>query len=493
VPNLGALPPYPERVAEPTPADVPSAEQPTANLPLPEAAAVPDRPSLLRLFGTRAYFRLWLAQVVSSLGDWIGLVAIIALAQRVGGSSSASSVGLVMSARMVPGFFLAPLGGVLVDRWDRRKTMVACDIGRGLVLATLPFVDTIVGLVAASLVLEIFTLLWTPAKEASVPNIVPAEQLATANSLSLAAAYGTFPIAAGLSALLFKVAEWLGNYDALDVFRVNRESIAIYFDVLTFMLSACLISTVAIERRARPAHVPGERRVDLRQTFVELKEGWRFSGTHPVVRAVMVGLGTGLFGGGMVVPLGPDFSDSVLGGGPAGFSLLLTALGCGVAAGVLLLSTVQKRLPRTKIFVLSVFGGGLSMLGGASMSTLPLAMVFVFALGVCAGSVYVVGFTILHETVGDELRGRIFSTLYTLVRLCLLSALALAPFLSGLLNQTSRSLFGADRAVEIGGLHVALPGVRLTLWFGAIVILGAGVLALLSMRGRREEPATDES
>src|SRR3712207_9423286 len=65
---------------------------------------------------------------------------------------------LVLSARLIPGFFLAPAAGVLVDRWDRKRVMVLCDVGRGLVLATLPFVDTIVGLFFASLLLEVLTL-----------------------------------------------------------------------------------------------------------------------------------------------------------------------------------------------------------------------------------------------------------------------------------------------------------------------------------------------
>ena len=56
------------------------------------------------------------------------------------------------------------------------------------------------GLVLASLVLEVFTLLWSPAKDATVPNLVPPDHLTTANSLSLAAAYGTFPFAALLFA-----------------------------------------------------------------------------------------------------------------------------------------------------------------------------------------------------------------------------------------------------------------------------------------------------
>ena len=135
-----------------------------------------------------------------------------------------------MAARILPGFFLGAAAGVLVDRWDRKQVMVVCDIGRAAVLATLPFVDTVLGLVVASLVLEMLTLLWSPAKEASVPNLVPPDHLTTANSLSLVAAYGTFPVAAACSPLLAKVAEWLGGIDALGGLRTNQEALAFYVD-----------------------------------------------------------------------------------------------------------------------------------------------------------------------------------------------------------------------------------------------------------------------
>ena len=443
----------------------------------------PEPPRTLRLFGSPSFFRLWLAQSVSSLGDWIGLVAILALAARVGGSSPEAAVGVVMSARMIPGFFLASVGGVLVDRLDRKRVMVYCDIGRGLVLASLPFVDTVVGLFFASLLLEILTLLWTPAKEASVPNLVRNEQLTTANSLSLIAAYGTFPIGSAVFALLAKVADRLGDYDALRALEVNQESLAIYVDVLTFFLSAVLIATVSLPRREKVAGA----RIDLGRTFTDLKDGWRFIGTSPVVRSVMVGLGCGLIGGGMMVPLGPTFSEKVLNGGPAGFGLLLTALGCGVALGVIGLSTVQRRLPRPQIFTAAVLMAGLCMLAGASMSSLAPAMAFVTGLGVCAGAVYVVGFTILQESVADELRGRIFATLYTMVRFCLLLSLSIAPLLAGAFATASDRWF--DGGVEVLGLDVALPGTRLALWLGGLIIVGAGILAAIALRPPRRAAA----
>ena len=96
------------------------------------------RSGLARLFGSRQFFRLWLGQVVSSLGDWIGLIAITALAARIGGRGAGAAIGLVLSARLIPGFFLAPVVGVLIDRWDRRRLMIACDVGRGLALLAIP-------------------------------------------------------------------------------------------------------------------------------------------------------------------------------------------------------------------------------------------------------------------------------------------------------------------------------------------------------------------
>jgi len=432
----------------------------------------------VRLFGSHAYFRLWIVQVVSSLGDWVGFVAIVAIAQRLGSGSGASAIGLVMTARILPGFFLSQLAGVIIDRLDRKKVMICCDIGRGLVLCTLPFIKTVLGLVIVSFLLEVGTLLWSPAKEAIVPNLVPAEHLTTANSLSLAAAYGTFPLATILFAGLTKLAEWLGNYGAFDFLRLNSESIAIYFDVLTFFTSAALIATLPIVRRGR-AEERGQRPFEAGQVMRDLREGWSVAFRDPIVRGVLLCLSTGLIGGGMLVPLGPVFAKDVLHGGPAAFGLLLTALGFGVAACVLALSFLQKRLKKVRTFTLAAFTSGASLLLAASTDRLGLATAFVFTLGLGAGAVYVLGFTVLQESVHDDMRGRIFSTLYTLVRLCLLLAFAVGPFTSDLLDRIAQSWF--HRQVTVG-ITVSLPGVRLTLWLAGVIILLAGLLALASFR-----------
>jgi MFS family permease len=114
------------------------------------------------------------------------------------------------------------------------------------------------------------------------------------------------------------------------------------------------------------------------------------------------------------------------------------------------------------------------------MSTLPPAFLAILGMGICTGSVYVLGFTILHETVEDDLRGRTFSALYTLVRFCLLLAFVLGPLLSGVLNRFSIRVF--DGSVEILTYTISLPGVRLTLWLAGAIIVFAGCLAISSLR-----------
>lgn len=439
-----------------------------------------DRPGLhVRMFGSSEFFHLWLSQALSSLGDWLGFLAIVILAADVGAAAAGASVGVVMAARIVPGFFFSAGAGVLIDRMDRKQVMVVTNILRAGVVATLPFVDSVIGLVFASLVLELCTLLFSPAKEATVPNLVPAEHLTTANSLGLAAAYGTFPIASALFALLAKVADWLSGIEALDFLETNQVAIAFYVNVATFLIAAAMISRLDIPR----THLASsdERSIDLGSIFREIKEGWSYVFINPVARAVNIGLATGLIGGAMVVPLGPLFSTRVLGAGTAGFGVFISALGLGVAVGVIGVSVLQRRLAKTRVFAGAVLLAGLCLAAGASMSTLELAFPFVAAMGVCAGGVYVLGFTLLHENVDDELRGRVFSGLYTLVRLCVLIAFAVGPLLAELLDGLSERFF--DRTIDVGAVEISVPGERLTLWLASFIMVVAGVLAYLSLRG----------
>jgi dTMP kinase len=464
-------------------------EAPPTETMYAESAA--DRPGWhVRLFGSHEFFRLWMVQVVSSLGDWLGFSAIILLAADIGGGAGAGAISLVMAARIIPGFFFGPVAGVLVDRWDRKKVMVRCDLGRAAVLATLPFVENVAGLVLASLALEVLTLLWSPAKDSEVPNLVPADHLTTANSLSLAAAYGTFPFASLLFALLAGVSVWVGSVPGLGWLENDQVSLAFYVDVCTFLFAAWMVSRLPLVRRPKRVERDDlEASKGFRATVDELREGWREILSNHTVRAVNIGIATGLIGGGMLIPLGAVFSTEVLDAGAAGYGLFTTALGFGVALGVVGVSTLQKRLPKRTVFVGALFLAGASLFCAASSSTLPLALTFVGLMGVSVGPVYVIGFVLLQEEVDDELRGRVFSSLNTLVRLCVLVSMVAGPLLAALLGNVSSALL--DGHLDLAAGTIDLPGVRLALWLSALIIIGAGFAALTSLRaGQREHRAS---
>ncbi|HAN08696.1 MAG TPA: hypothetical protein DCP89_09365 [Acidimicrobiaceae bacterium] len=437
-----------------------------------------ESPARFTVLRSRSFLKLWIAQVVSAFGDWIGFLAIIEVARRIGGDQPGSAIALVMLARVLPGFFLASVGGLIVDRLNRKHLLITCDIIRAATLLTIPFIERVWGLVLASFILELATSLWSPCKEAIVPNLVPKEQLTAANSLSLVAAYGTFPLAAGAFIGLAKLVEWFGQS------AVGQVEWALVVDAATFVIAAALIATLPIKPHRKQRAVK-KTKLGLAEGFQELREGWNFIALSPRVRAVLVGLSTGMIGGGMLIPLGAVFNDVVLKAGNAGFGTIIVTLGFGVALGVSALSIAQRRLNKERTFVTSVFGAGFGLLFAVSCSDTFLALAGVFVMGIFAGSVYVLGFTLLHEEVVEELRGRVFSALYTAVRFCLLLSITAGGFLSDGFNW----LFGVvfENEIVVGQFTMELPGVRGALWLASLLIIGAGGLSLLSLRKSQEK------
>src|SRR2546426_6376096 len=140
--------------------------------------------------------RLLIGQAVSSLGDWVATLAfIVAAFALTNGNQTAVAVVLVL--RLVPPIFAAPVGGVVADRLHRRTIMVTCDISRAVLILVAPFFNIWV-LYAVALVHESISLFFLPARDASVPLLVPEGSLEEANGLILASSYGSIPVAAAL-------------------------------------------------------------------------------------------------------------------------------------------------------------------------------------------------------------------------------------------------------------------------------------------------------
>ena len=383
---------------------------------------------------------------------------------------------------------------MFVDRWNRKRVMVFCDIGRAMVMIVLPFINNLIGLFIASLILEALTMLWSPAKEASVPNLVSEKFLTSANSLSLVAAYGTFPLGAGLMALFGRLSTALFDSSWADNIRLDDMGLAFYANAVSFLITALIISTLALPENPhiKKSDSRGIKKY-LADPINDLKQGWQFAFINPVVRTVNAGLATAMLGAGMVIPLGVIYTDELLGAGKSGFGVLLTSLGFGVGAGVLLVFFFRNTIDKAKTFTRVLFGAGISLFATVSTGQIHFAMVMLFVGGICLGVIYVVGFTLLHENVEDHMRGRIFATFYLLVRACVLLALVIGPLVEDGLDRLSSLLW--DRNIEIAGLEIAVPGVRISLWLAALIVFSAGVLSKVSLRvgeTRRFSETTEE-
>jgi dTMP kinase len=215
----------------------------------------------------------------------------------------------------------------------------------------------------------------------------------------------------------------------------------------------------------------GEGGLDWRLPFRDIMEGIRFILRERTVRSVIAGIATALFGAGIFFALGQPFSSDVLGAGSSGFGFLVTALGTGVGLGMIGLSiTAGSDLRREVVFGASLLATGLTITAAALSHTVAGAAFWALLAGLGAGSSYVMGFTHLHESVSDELRGRTFAALYTLARTALLISISAAAVLAAALDGVLPGIFRS--------------GIRSSLVFGGAVVAFAGAITLWNMRTR---------
>ncbi len=411
------------------------------------------------------------AQFISSLGDWIGLIAILSLSFRLarGTSLEVFGPGLVLLTRTVPGFLFGQLAGPLVDRWDRTNVLAFCDVMRGLLIATLPFIPNLGLLIVNQLVFELVTMLWQPAKEASIPDIVPKDKLSRMNSLSQMAAYGTFPLGALVFSGIARLAETIGRIPAFQIFELNQESLALFLDSATFFLSAYLLGSLDLKRHYRP-----KRPLDLTLALRETRDGYRAIARNVRVRTVIAGMSAAIFGAGAVISLGPMHVRNDLSGGASGFGVLVTALGLGAAVGVLAMETAGRKLSRARIYPLALIVSGAALVLGAVVTTVPAAAALIFLAGIGAAPAYIAGVTVVHQETEATYRGRSFAALLSLTRLAMMIALGAAPVVAGALGSLTATLL-TDQRLDLGGVSLELSGSRMALLLGGIVVVASGV------------------
>ena len=404
-----------------------------------------------------AFRRLWNAMSFSSFGDWLGLLATTALAQQLAGGDYATAnfaIAGVFIARLLPSVILGPLAGVIADRFDRKRVMVIGDILRAALFISIPIVGTYLWLYIATVLVECVTLFWSPAKEATVPNLVPKNKLENANQMSLFAAYGSAPVAAiifsllSISATAVGAALGLENYTAVDL--------ALYLNAISFFVSAITIARLEIPKD----HIHLNRKTP--SLTDSLLDGAKFIFKTKLIRGLIIGMIGAFLAAGAVIGLARTFVGD-LNAGDAAYGILFGAVFTGLAGGIALGPRVFSQFSRRRLFGASLTVAGSMLIVLSLLQNLVLAILVVVVIGLFAGVSWVSGFTMLGIEVSDEMRGRTFAFVQALVRISLVAVLAISPLI----------------AAAIGEHTYALGEAVLTYNGAAFTMLGGGIIAVI--------------
>ena len=360
-------------------------------------------------------------------------------------------VALVVAGMMLPMLFLSLFGGVLADRLDRRKIIVASDISTfaGFVVVTLLAVFDVLApwhLIAISFWNGAGFALAMPARQTLVGGLVHREQLRTAVGLSMTT-YSTAQIV-GASAAGFLIAK-SGPDWALGV-------------------SAAMIlpAIFAYSALHRPRGMSSTNRREPMLTT--LKSGLAFTFASPALRTMMVGALIVMFTIGPFQALMPIFAAKVLDVGPAALGNLVLAAGCGSLAGSLGIVTLGGRFDQRKIAIASGVIAALTLTAFAASSWFPISIVLITLTSMAMTAFMVNNMTGVQMEVPDSVRGRVLSLRFLVI--------GMQP-VGGLLVGALAEVYGAQVAVAVFALA------------GAGMLLGVHLLRTLHERRESRESA----
>jgi dTMP kinase len=478
-----------------------------------EGTGTPPPPSpgvYRRVLKNRSFRRLWLAQAVSGIGDWLVIGLLLPLVTQLSGGSSFAVAGILI-AKIIPSLFFSSLIGVLVDRFDRRRVMIAADVTRAVLVLGLVFTSNLAVIYLTVLVMEVASLFFYPAKNAVIPTLVDEEDVAAANGLSYTTQQASMLVGLTASGAILALFErvvraviaadppLLGELLGVIAPELLGPRAGVFLDSTTFLVSALLIVFIRLPK------ADGDRvKLDLHLFGQDLVESYRFLRDHTELKGLLVTIGLAILGGGAIIPVGVIYVQQNLTGtvpfldavpvlekliaAPQTFMLVFMAV--GMVSGALVVPRLAGRLNLQFLFMGGVAGFGLSMLGFASSDLYWVASLFGVGAGFFIAEVTVAGNTYIAETVCDELRGRVFTATESVIRVALLlSMIVTAPF-GDLLG---RIIYWIVEFRDILPETVTVTGSRLTLIFASLLVLVAAYYGYrtLDWRGRNGKAADE--
>jgi MFS family permease len=409
--------------------------------------------SLLR--DNRNYRYTWIGQVVSEVGDHFNNIAVFSLA--VANTHSGLVVSGVMLSRAIPAMLIGPFAGVVLDRLDRKRVMIASDLTRAVLALCFIFTvhrhDTWLLYLLSALLMGASPF-FTAGRSAVLPSIATKDELHTANSLSQTTGWVTL----AMGAFLGGTAVMGFGYDA--AFAANS---------LSFLFSAFCISRLFLPGRG---FRPPERALNETQVvrpWHEYAEGLRYMRSIPLVLGLLVVNIGWATGGGAAQILFTVFGEIVFNKGPAGLGMIWGCAGIGLVLGGAIAYKMGRRLSfrayKRSIVICYIIHGG-SYIIFSQMRSFAWALVFITLSRAGVGVSSVLNMSQLLRIIPNEFRGRVFATMESIQW----SVMMLSMMLAGIASD-----FWDPRL--IGAVAGALSSTTALFW------------GWLNLAGRLPEPA----
>jgi MFS family permease len=349
------------------------------------------------------YRYTWTGQVVSEIGDHFNNVAVFSLA--LANTRSGLVVTGIMLSRAIPAMLAGPIAGVLLDRLDRKRIMIASDLVRAVVaigfILAIPRQETWL-LYLLSALLMFASPFFTSGRSAILPTIASKEELHTANSLTQTTQWMTLTIGAflgGTSIMQFGY-RW-----------------AFAFNALSFLFSAACVSRLRVRAGGFRAERTALTEDKVVRPWHEYTEGLRYMRASPLILGIALLAVGWASGGGAAQILFSLFGELVFNRGPAGIGFLWAAAGVGLMAGGTFAHWLGKRISfnayKRTISICYVIHGG-SYVIFSQMRGFEMALLFLAISRAAIAVSSVLNMSQLLRHVSDEFRGRVFATMETM-------------------------------------------------------------------------------
>ncbi len=433
-------------------------------------ATATARLSPFAVFRNRRFRALWIAQLVSTVGDSLVDIAAAILVYRVTGS--ALSVGLVLMATAAPALLVGLFAGVVVDRYDRKRIMVVCDLLRGVMVLSIPLLITLgVGwLYLAVAVISAVGTFFQPAHSSVLPEIASDEELAAANSMLAISGFGSTAVGFAAGGLLAAAAS------------VNW---AFYFDAATFLASALVISTIAI-----PKLQPDDS-TNAESVFRNLSVGLRFLWRSDVLRSFLIVAAGVAVAFGLHNALLLPFAVQALGASEFVFGLQEGLTSLAFVLGSLYMAASADRLREGQWLTIAYIGMGVVGVFYARATSIPVAIALIMVSGFFNAPSSIAGRLIIQRQTTREVRGRVSSTFSVASNVFFLLGMVLVG-LADYFDIRTVYLITAAATVALGVATAVLPGLGQPAaeWRRAVTLL-RGAAAAPGLRHTRAAAPED--